>query len=43
MDEIELMKKELLRRKYSLKTIKTYLFYLKRFLNYCKKEPRRTT
>ena len=41
MDIIYLMKKELLRRKYSLNTIKTYDYCLKNFLNYCDKEPRR--
>ena len=43
MDIIELMKKELLRRNYSLRTIKTYIFCLKKFLTYCKKEPRKIT
>lgn len=43
MDLIELMKKEMLRRKYSLRTIETYLMCLNKFLNYCKKEPRKIT
>ena len=40
MDLIELMKKEMLRRKYSLRTIKTYVDCLKRFLIFCDKSPR---
>ena len=43
MDMIELMKKELLRRKYSLRTIKTYGDCLNKFLLFCKKEPRKIT
>lgn len=43
MDVVELMKKEGLRRNYSLKTIKTYVFCLKKFLSYCRKEPRKIT
>ena len=38
---IELMKKEMLRRKYSLRTIKTYRDCLNKFLLFCKKEPRK--
>jgi site-specific recombinase XerD len=41
MDIIESMKKELLRRKYSIKTVKIYIYYVKRFLNHIKKEPKR--
>src|SRR3989344_7259572 len=41
MDLIELMKKEMLRRKYSLRTIKTYRDCLNKFLLFCKKEPRK--
>lgn len=41
MDVIELMKKELFRRNYSRRTIKTYLFCLRRFLKYCHKEPKK--
>ncbi len=44
MDLVELMKKELLRRNYSHKTILTYVFCLKKFLLWCRdKEPRRIT
>ena len=43
MDLIELMKKEMLRRKYSLRTIKTYVDCLNKFLLFCKKEPRKIT
>lgn len=43
IDVIELMKKEMLRRFYSLRTIKTYVLCVKRFLIYCDKEPRRIT
>ncbi len=38
MDAIELMKKEMLRRNYSLRTISTYGFCLRRFLSYQNKE-----
>ena len=41
MDLQELMKKELLRRNYSLRTIKTYLYCLRKFLQYYKKEERK--
>jgi len=37
------MKKELLRRKYSPRTTKTYLYCVRRFLDYCKIEPARLT
>lgn len=40
MNIIELTKKEMLRRCYSPKTIKSYIFCLKNFLRYCHKEPR---
>ena len=43
MDLLELMKKELLRRNYSHKTILTYVYCVKRFLYACKKEPRKIT
>lgn len=43
MDVIELTKKEMLRRRYSLRTIKTYIFYIKYFLKHCHKEPRKFT
>jgi len=44
MDLVELMKKELLRRNYSLRTIESYVFCLKKFLLGCRdKEPRRIT
>lgn len=43
MDIIELVKKEGLRRRYSTKTIKTYLVCIKNFLKYCDKEPRKFT
>ena len=39
MDPIESMKKEMLRRKLSYKTIKTYLFYVKKFLLFKKDKP----
>ncbi len=41
MDILERMKKEMLRRKLSKKTIKTYIFYVKKFLLFCKKPPRK--
>jgi len=40
-DVVESMKKEMLRRNYSRKTILSYLFCLKKFLKYYRKEPRR--
>ena len=43
MDLIELMKKEMLRRKYSFRTIKAYRDCLNKFLLFCKKEPRKIT
>lgn len=44
MDIVELMKKELLRRHYSPKTLVSYVFCLNKFLIWCKdKEPRRIT
>lgn len=36
MDPLELMKREMLRRKLSHKTMTTYLFYCRKFLLYCK-------
>tara|TARA_Y100000310_G_C20693549_1_gene823962 strand:- start:4048 stop:4863 length:816 start_codon:yes stop_codon:yes gene_type:complete len=41
MDAITLIKKEGFRRKLSPITIKTYCFYVKKFLNFCGKEPRK--
>ena len=38
MDVIELMKKEMLRRNYSLKTIKAYNYCLNKFLIFCNKD-----
>ena len=44
MDIVELMKKELLRRHYSPRTVASYAFCLNKFLLWCKdKEPRRIT
>jgi len=44
MDLVELMKKELLRRHYSSRTVESYSFCLKKFLLWCKdKEPRTIT
>ncbi|MFH1637442.1 MAG: tyrosine-type recombinase/integrase [Candidatus Woesearchaeota archaeon] len=43
MDLLYLMKRELLRRKYSHRTIVTYSHCLRHFLNWCEKEPRRIT
>jgi integrase/recombinase XerD len=40
MDIIEITKKELLRRNYSLRTIQAYIFCLSKFLLFCNKEPR---
>src|SRR3989344_4540286 len=40
MDILEDMKKEMFRRKLSHKTMMTYLFYVKKFLESCKKEPK---
>jgi len=41
LDIIELVKKEMFRRKYSERTVKSYIFCLRKFLNYCHKESRR--
>ena len=41
MDEIELMKREMLRRNYSLRTINTYVSCLRKFLKYYKGEARK--
>ena len=41
MDIIEKFKKEALRRRYSLRTIETYLFCIRNFLKFCQKEPRK--
>ena len=43
MDILEKFKKEALRRRYSLRTISTYSFCIRNFLNYCDKEPRKFT
>lgn len=44
MDLVELMRKELVRRHYSLRTVESYSFCLKKFLLWCKdKEPRAIT
>ena len=43
IDAIYLMQRELLRRKYSNKTIKTYLTCINKFLGFCNKEPRKIT
>jgi integrase/recombinase XerD len=40
MDVIEAMKKEMLRRKLSHRTIVTYIFYVKKFLKHCRKDPK---
>jgi site-specific recombinase XerD len=40
MDILETMKREMLRRRLSRRTISTYLFYVRKFLLFCKKEPR---
>ncbi|MBN1386651.1 tyrosine-type recombinase/integrase [Candidatus Woesearchaeota archaeon] len=40
MDIIEAMKKEMLRRKLSHRTIMTYLFYVRKFLLFCPKDPK---
>ncbi len=41
MDVIELMKKEMLRRKYGSRTIKTYVYCLRKFMSKCHKEPKK--
>lgn len=43
MDIIEKFKKEALRRRYSLRTIQTYLFCIRNFLKFCPKEPKKFT
>ena len=43
MDVIEKFKKEALRRRYSVRTIETYLFCIRNFLKYCNKEPKKFT
>lgn len=40
MDVLEAMKKEMLRRKLSHRTITSYVFYVRKFLAFCKKDPR---
>ncbi|MBI5872232.1 phage integrase N-terminal SAM-like domain-containing protein [archaeon] len=41
MDILEAMKKEMFRRKLSHRTMEAYLFYVRKFLMFCRKEPRR--
>ena len=43
MDVLYAMKREMLRRHYSRKTIKTYVSCFKQFMRWCGKEPRRIT
>ena len=43
LDIIELVQKEMFRRKYSERTICSYLFCLRQFFKYCHKEPRKIT
>ncbi|MFH1972627.1 MAG: site-specific tyrosine recombinase/integron integrase [archaeon] len=43
MDLIYKMQKELIRRKYSPKTIKSYTYAIKQFLKKCQKEPKKIT
>ena len=40
MDILDAMKKEMFRRRLSPRTIKTYLFYVRKFLLFCKKSPK---
>ncbi|MFH1054289.1 MAG: tyrosine-type recombinase/integrase [Candidatus Woesearchaeota archaeon] len=40
MDTLEVVKKEMLRRRLSRKTISTYLFYIRKFLLFCPKSPK---
>ncbi|MBI5389176.1 tyrosine-type recombinase/integrase [Candidatus Woesearchaeota archaeon] len=40
MDILEAMKKEMFRRKLSPRTMGAYLFYVRKFLKFCKKEPK---
>ncbi len=40
MDVLEAVKREMFRRKLSLRTMETYLFYIRKFLVFCKKDPR---
>ena len=41
MDVIELMKKEMLRRRYSARTVKAYVYCVSKFMNKCYKEPKK--
>lgn len=41
LDVIELVKKDMFRRKYSERTVKSYIFCLRKFLDFCHKEPRK--
>lgn len=43
IDILDSMKKEMLRRKYSIQTIKTYCFCINNFLRFCHKEPKKFT
>jgi len=43
MDIIEKFKKEALRRRYSPRTLQTYLFCIRNFLQFCQKEPKKFT
>lgn len=43
MDILESIKKECLRRKLSVRTMKSYTYCVKKFLIYCKKEPKHIT
>ena len=43
MDILESIKKECLRRKLSVRTMKSYIYCVKKFLIYCKKEPKYIT
>jgi len=41
MDILEVMKKEMFRRKLSPRTMQAYLFYIRKFLKFCKKETKK--
>jgi integrase/recombinase XerD len=41
MDVLEKMKKEMFRRKLSVNTVKCYLFYVRKFLLFCDKDPKK--
>jgi len=40
MDVLESMKREMIRRRLSHRTIMTYLFYVQKFLKFCNKQPK---